>query len=372
MAASLAGLTLVAVACGGGGGSTTKSGSSAANSSSGGSSSASSSSSSSATPKSSGGSSSPTQAITDALSASGQSSGTVTFGLFGSAADFEALGSTSGPASTRAEAEKLLPTSTLSVSYEKGSGAGQGKEEISLTLGTDQNAFQAIVASGTIYLRVDVNGIASAAGGSASKITAEAGAAEGEFPFIKTLLDGGFVSLDLKSLSALSKQFAGAGGATTPTTVGSGQVKQMIAGLKTALTTGTTITKVGSDSVGDHYQVVVMPQQLVTALQQDVSSAAGPLSSELGKADGSLSKLSNKPVTVDVWISGGKLKQIELDLRQFHQGAGGPANPVGLKITFGPESGSISIPSGATPVDLSSLGGLLGGLAGAKGGASGA
>jgi hypothetical protein len=146
----------------------------------------------------------------------------------------------------------------------------------------------------------------------------------------------------------------------------------MIAGLKAALTTGTTITKVGSDSVGDHYQVVVMPQQLVTALQQDVSSAAGPLSSQLGKADSSLSKLPNKPVTVDVWVSGGKLKQIELDLRQFHQGAGGPANPVGLKITFGPESGSISVPSGATPVDLSSLGGLLGGLAGAKGGASGA
>jgi len=109
-----------------------------------------------------------------------------------------------------------------------------------------------------------------------------------------------------------------------------------------------------------------MPQSLVAALQQDVGAAAGPLASQLGKADTSLSKVPNKPVTVDVWISGGKVKQIELDLRQFHQGAGGPANPVGFKITLSSESGSISAPSGATPVDLSSLGGLLGGLAGAK------
>jgi len=307
------------------------------------------------------------------VTASGQGSGTISFGLFGSAADFEALSPSSGSSSAKDVqlADKLLPTSSLNITYEAGSGGGKGKADISLTLGSDQKAVEAIVVPGTLYLRVDVSGIESAVGGNSSALQGEASAAEGQFPFIKTLLAGGFVSLDLKSLGALGKQFAGAGAGagagSTPTTLGAGQVNQMIAGFKAALSAGSQVTKVGSDSVGDHYQVVVNPQALVAALQKD-EAAVGPLASSLGKANQSLNKVSNKPVTVDVWVSGGKLKQLEVDLRQFHQGTGGPANPVGLKVTFAAESGSISAPSGATPVDLSSLGGLLGGLAG-KGGA---
>jgi len=83
------------------------------------------------------------------VTASGQGSGTISFGLFGSAADFEALSPSSGSSSAKDVqlADKLLPTSSLNITYEAGSGGGKGKADISLTLGSDQKAVEAIGAA---------------------------------------------------------------------------------------------------------------------------------------------------------------------------------------------------------------------------------
>jgi hypothetical protein len=314
---------------------------------------------------SSGGSATPAQQLTDGVQSYGKDgSGTVTLSLFGSAADFDALSTSASTAKDVAIANKLIPTSSLALSFEKGSTPSNGSADVDIKINNEDKAVDLVVAKQTIFLRADVKGIGSATGSDTSKLTSEANAIAAELPFVSSLLAGKYVSLDLKSLSGLEKQFGGstttvAGGSSS--TIASSQVEQILSKLRSALVTDTQITKVGSDSVGDHYQVVVQPKLLAQSLAGSLSSIAGPLSSQLGNVNKDINNIPDKPVTVDAWLSSGKLKQIELDLRQFHQGANPPANPVGIKAELGSEKGSISAPSGATPVDLSKIMGLLGG-----------
>jgi hypothetical protein len=356
-AGTLAGLTLLVAACGGGG--SKKSSSVSAN----GTATTSASSGSSSGSGGSGGSDDLTKAIS---SVGSDGSGSVTLSLFGAASDFNALGGTKSPISAKDEAlaDKLIGNSSVSISFQKGSSGGS---EIDVMIGGEDKAVDIILDKGTLYAKVDVKGIGAATGADTSKLTGEASSVEAEFPWVSSLLAGNYVSVQLAQLKGLAKQFGGltpttVAGGTTPT---KGQEEQMIQDLKNALTQNTQVSKLGKDAVGQEYAIVVQPRTLVQALESEASSLSGPLSSELGKETGDLSKIPNTPVTLDAWVSGGKLKQVELDFRQFHQGAGGPANPVGLKVAFASLSGSINAPSGATPVDLSKLSSLFGGLAGA-------
>jgi hypothetical protein len=360
VAATVAVMALVATACGGGGGGSKSSSSAATGATTG----------TSASAPSGGNSGTPAKKISDALGSLGKGGGTLTFSLYGSAADFDALSTTPSTQKDDAIANKLIPNSSVALSF---GGSRSGNFDLDITIGGENDAVNMLVTGGTLYLKIDVKGIGAATGANTSKITGEAGAISSELPFVGTLLAGNYVSLNLKQAGAMAKQF-GAGahppvGASgeTGTTITVSQEKQLIQALRSALTSGTTITKVGSDSIGEHYQIVAMPQTLAQAFYSAAASVAGPLSSEITKAQGDLSKISNNPVTVDAWISGGKLAQIEVDFRQFHKGAGGPTNPVGLKIDFSSSTASFSAPSGATPVDLTKLGSLFGGLL--KGGA---
>lgn len=351
-------VTLLVAACGGGGSKSSSStatggGSSAAGSSSGG---------------SSGSASSNMAKALDSVAGNG---GTITLSLFGSVADFDALSTTPSTQKADAIANKLIPDSSVAISF---SGS---KFDLDLKLGGEDKAVDVLATGGTLYLKVDVKGIGASTGADTSKLTSQAGALSAELPFINAILAGNYVSLDLKQLSGLAKLAEGAAGGSgalgqTPTTLSASTEKQILNALTSALSSGTQITKVGSDSVGDHYQIAVMPKDLAQSFYSTAASLAGPLSSQLGKAQADLSKIPNTPVTVDAWLGGGKLKQIELDLRQFHKGSGGPTNPVGLKVEFSTSAGSFSAPSGATPVDLTKLGALLGGALGGAAGASGA
>jgi len=307
----------------------------------------------------------PVQAVTDAVNRVGSGgSGTLTLSLFGSAADFDALSTTAASKKTDALANKLIPNSSVTLSFQKGSTPSTGSGELDLKLNGEDRAVDVIISKHILYAKADVKGIGSATGANTSKLTTQAGALAAEIPAINDLLAGKYVSLDLNSVSGLLKQVAGAGASgSTTTSVPASELKQIEAQVRAALLTNSQITKVGSDSVGDHYQVVVQGKQLVQSLSGSVSQLAGPLASQLGSVNKDVNKVPAKPVTVDTWVSGGKLKQIEVDLRQFHQGAGGPSNPVGIKVAVS-DSGSVSVPSGATPVDLTKVAGLLGGLLG--------
>lgn len=328
-----------------------------------------------ATASGAGGSKPPDQALADAVGGLGrQTSGTVTVKLFGSAADFGALmaetGGTPASARRRATADKVIPSSSLTMSFEKTSTHAGTKAEIALNLPHGTKAFDLVVLHRIVYLRVDVGAIASATGADTSKLDAEASAASAELPFVGDLMAGRWVSLDLAGMSGLARSL-GAGATTTtgpPGVAGRSPEQKVIAIIRSVLTQDTTITRVGSDDVGTHYRIAVNPRQAAQSIYGQLSILAGRAAPALGKLGGrDLGHIPDKPVAVDAWVSGGRLERIRVDLRQFHQAPGGPTRAVGVEIDFGRQSGSISAPLEATPVDLSKVKALLDGLGGLGG-----
>ncbi len=348
LAAVLAGLAMVAVACSSGGGSKSTSGGSAAVTTPGG---------------GSGGSAAAD--LTDAFTTTSKGSGTLTFSLFGSAADFDTVSQSTSSAKDRALADKLIPTSSVVLAFAHGKS---GSFELTLNLGGDQKAFDLLVVGNTLYARVDLKGIGSATGADTSKLSSQAASVEALIPGLGDLLAGKYVSLDLKQLSEMVKGLAtGTPGSATsapPTSLSGAQVDKIISAVQSALLSNSTVTKVGSDSVGTHYQASLQPRGFVQAilpqLQAMIPAAAA---AGLGKVDSSVNQIPNTPVTVDVWVSGKKLKQLELDVRQFQKTGTKPANPVGVRLAFSGEA-SISAPSGATPIDLSKISSMIGPLLG--------
>jgi len=354
MAVCVAGATLAVAACGGGGGSSSSASSSSGASAGG----------------SSGGSSNSLTGALESFDKHGDQ--TITLSFYGDTSELSALSkpSSSTDAKTMGTVEKLLPGGSITVNIESGA-AGTGKFELALNLPGDTKALDLISSAGTEYLRADVKGIAGAVGANDSKLLSEASGIESTLPWVGPLIAGNFVSVTGKSFASLAKSFgsSGASGAATTATSVPFNEKDVIDSLKTALTANAQITDEGSDSVGEHYQIVAQPQQLAQALYAALSKVGGPFASEMTKAQADVSKLSTKPVTVGAWVKDGSLAQVQLDLRQFDTTGTPPANPLGLQIDFASEAGSITIPTNATVVDLSSLANMFSGLTGKSGGA---
>lgn len=295
--------------------------------------------------KSNGGSSGgpPQTVVANALSAfRGAKSGKVTVTTFGSAADVNAL--SPKPDKDLATVAKLFADTRAVVSFERGSSAVNGKLALNVTLNGEDKALDVAYLDQVAYLRADLKQFDSATG---SKLGSEVSSLATELPFLGTIAAGNYVSLDFGS---------GAGKSLAPVIVGGlGKVPSEI---DAALVTGNTVTKVGSDSVGDHYRIVGQSRQLAQTIQTDIAALPPPIPSLVGNVTGNVSKVEEQPVTIDAWVSGGVIKQIVLDLRQFRSGPG-PANPVGVKLEFAASSGGISAPAKATPVDLAKLAPLL-------------
>lgn len=306
--------------------------------------------------KSSGTPASPQAAVSQAVSAfrTGKS-GKITATVFGSAADLKAVfGSSQNKAgqSSPASIDKLIGDSRVELAFERGSTPTNGKFELNGVVDGVDKAVHVVYDGGIVYIRADLKTLSSASGTNLAK---DAQSLSTELPFVKTIVAGNYISLDFTS---------GTGKAVAPALLGG--LGKLPALFDSALTSGTTVTKVGSDSTGDHYRVVGQSQQFVREVEAGISSLPAPLPSLLNGLVGDVNKIPNTPVTIDVWLSGTTLKQMELDLRQFDQGAGGPANPVGLRLAFSGSSGGISAPSNATPVDLAGLAPLLSMLGGSS------
>jgi hypothetical protein len=285
----------------------------------------------------------PQAVVAHALAAfTGGKSGKVTVTTFGSAADVNAL--SAKPDKNLATIAKLFGTTSAVVSFERGSTALNGKSAVDVTLAGEDKAVDLVYLDQVAYLRADLKQFDSSTG---SKLGSEVSSLATELPFLGTIAAGNYVSLDFGT---------GAGKSLAPVIVGGlGKIPSEV---NSALVTGTTVTRAGSDSVGDRYAIVGQSRQLAQTLQTDISALPPPIPSLLGNVIGDVTKIEQQPITIDAWVSGGVIKQIVLDLRQFRSGPG-PANPVGLKVEFATSSGGITAPAKATPVDLAKLAPLL-------------
>jgi hypothetical protein len=174
-------------------------------------------------------------------------------------------------------------------------------------------------------------------------------------PFAKTFVNGGWVSLDLASAGAAVGQL----GVNT-----NGASAQKLAGdVAAVLDKDSTVTRVGTDSTGDHLRVTTQSRTLVTDIVQAVSKdvpGASVLSNTLKPQS-----VPQRSVVLDAWVSGGALAKLSLDLVQFAKpGEAKPGDHLPVVLRFDRSGDDISKPSGAVEVNITQLFTMLGSAGG--------
>lgn len=220
----------------------------------------------------------------------------------------------------------------------------------------------------TAYFHVDVSKILQIAGQPASKLTDLQRQIPPTLGFAKDLLAGKWVSLNLPQAQTLLKSISGAAGAQAPSAK---QGQQLVNRLKATLLADTTVTRpsTGGDQ-GDHLVLTARTRQVLTDVASDLSSVLPSQAfSQFRPSD-----VPDRTVTIDAYVKDGILSKLSLETTQFASAADKAklnGTKVPLVLTFDTSGPSIDAPSGATPIDLSKLGGLLGQLGAASSSASG-
>jgi hypothetical protein len=141
------------------------------------------------------------------------------------------------------------------------------------------------------------------------------------------------------------------------------QMQQTWTQLRNAFNDNAAYAKVGTHGGQTHYTATLALKPFVQDVEQSLPAALGsiPGASSVGKQiDSAVGQLGNRKLIADVWVSGNKVQEIDVNLNQFDHKYG---FAVPLRIQIGPGA-SVVPPSGATPLNLSRLGSMLGGMLG--------
>lgn len=228
----------------------------------------------------------------------------------------------------------------------------------------------------TIYLKADLTTLARDFGTGTSTTPGRFSAAlqkGNQFvPGLAALGQGRWVSLPLSSVRSLFNQFKSQIPASGATAGNKTQILNAEQQLRAALASNTTYASAGTHGGRSEYTVTV---QVHSFVQQALSAFTGLVpATGLGSLNPSqmISKAAakvpaNQTAVFQVFESGTKVNEIDLDLRQFD-----PKLPFAVPIRAALGSApALSAPSGVTTLDLSKLPLLLGGLfAGGLGGSN--
>lgn len=257
-----------------------------------------------------------------------------------------------------ASAQIVLETKTTDGSKLSGAKAGKSAKTASrLTFVDGGNTLAEIrFRSDAIYAQAKVKALLDLFQQSKTYDTLTARAAQ--MPaFVQAFVAGKWVSLDLNALKALAGQF---GANASPSAA---QSQKLLTDLRALLNRDVTVTRVGTDSQGDHLRLTTQSRQLagdfVQTLGTDIPAA--------GLATGSFkpSSVPDHSIVLDAWVDKGSLSKVSLDLVQFAKpGEAKPGDSLPVVLQFDRSGDDITAPSGATPVDTTQLFTLLGSLAG--------
>ena len=210
-----------------------------------------------------------------------------------------------------------------------------------------------------LYVRADVPALVKLMGGSADEVNQTVQSlAEHGFGFLKDAAAGTWIVADFGPLGDMLKGFAeqfggagnnGAAGSPTPSSSGPtpNQFKQARDAIGKALHDNTSVARQNPDSVGDHYVVTVNSVRGLYAAILPVFSQF-----PLRQKPPALSEIPDRPVTIDAWVKSGRIVRLELPLNQFGKGGGGR---VAARLDIARDSGGVTAPTGAVPVDVAGL-----------------
>ena len=178
-------------------------------------------------------------------------------------------------------------------------------------------------------------------------------------PGLAALGQGNWVSVPASELTGLLQGLPERSGSSASST---SEMQQMWTQLRNAFSANATYTKVGTQGVGPTTRRRSRSSRSSQDVEQSLPASLGsiPGASSVGKQiNSAVGQLGNRKLVADVWVSDNKVQEIDVDLNQFDHKYGlrrAGADPDWIRA---PRS---SPPSGATPLDLSKLGGMLGGM----------
>ncbi|MGW5354644.1 hypothetical protein ACWERV_29530 [Streptomyces sp. NPDC004031] len=195
------------------------------------------------------------------------------------------------------------------------------------------------------------------------------------FASVKTLVKGGWVSLDPKGFEDFFKSLGSQGDAASgdsgsddplsglglptglptalPTDLANKSLTQLIDPLRTSLTRDAKLTDLGTKDGADHIQASIPARTLAKDLQNGLGSLSKSLPGDVTK---NLDDVPNKTVNVDLAIKGGKLTHITVDLAQLDDTIHGK---LPLDLSIDGDAAPVSAPSGAQQLNPQDLMGLV-------------
>lgn len=216
----------------------------------------------------------------------------------------------------------------------------------------------------TFYLRADVSTLLNDLGQNSSAASGFRSALQGAnayVPGLAALGQGSWVSVPESALQGLTQALPtglpDSTGASNPAAAA-----QLWSQIEKAFTSNSTFVKAGTRGGRTHYTVALAVKPFVHDVEVSLPSslASIPGASSFGtQFNRAVNKIPAKQKLVaDVWVRGGKVQEIDVDLNQFMHKFGF-AVPVRIVIGAGTP---VLAPTSATPLNLSKVGGLLGGM----------
>ena len=267
--------------------------------------------------------------------------------------------------SLTAEHAQQILDSSFTASSTNTEDPKEAEAEFSVDIAGQADSLEVKFVDGTLYLRADVAGIMDIFGADSSQLDAfrqQAGSQPG-FEFVEPALNGEWIAL-----TGFNQLLEQAGSSQNDLT---GAQQKAIDGFAEALKKNSEVVTGDKDGPGTNL--------VVTANLRDVYQSLVDLQANLGQAAGempSVDDVPNEKVSIDTWVDGDRLTQVQLDLTQFKDfpEAEFPEGVDQFAITVGIEefSGGVAAPEGATEVDINQImQSMFGGLGGAIGGDTG-
>ncbi|MCW2505845.1 MAG: hypothetical protein JWO79_4129 [Actinomycetia bacterium] len=256
-------------------------------------------------------------------------------------------------ASTARIYEKIFG-STLTIRYDKGAD-GNADESFGLAAtvaGIEGTELR--VVKGVVYAKAPVEDLAVQFGGNRASVRNLAAAA-GSNAGVRAALSGRWIAIKLsdltKDLTNAGGPLAGMPGLTVPArgTLTDAQLAGFSAAMD-ELFTKASITRDDNDS--SHLVATVTEKDLYATLQKLAAATSPGLGSSLKDLVGKSAAPTAKKIAVDLWITDGTLKAVEINLVQLSS----TNSPGRAALRIEPiKPAAVTAPTGAVTLDLGSL-----------------
>lgn len=303
----------------------------------------------------------PKQALTDALDAFAEYEGvTVEMTI---EADPEDLVADDTPP----EVAEAIVNSSVVVSA-KGETPEDTQAEIRVNVDGNEDAVEMRFADMSFYARVEVRELVEAFDGDVAMIDASVDQASAMgFDFAQALVDGEWVGVE--GLDEFAEQLGLP--VTTPDPEQAAALQQKFAEI---LERNADATSEGTDDVGAHLRVTLPLKQTAGELFEALGSLGGAPPGALPMD--ALNELPTADIPLDVWISDGRLVQLEIDVLAIGEALGEEpeegVDDFAFRLTIDEFTDEVEAPEDFVPIDLQQiLQGVFGaGLGGAAAGGS--